>query len=183
MHKSHHDPPAYARGSHYEKRDVSLPVLTKWVFFLFIFIGFCSFLAWISYVWFLPQGRDRLALEPLTPGQPRPPAPVLQAYPKVEMRDFRVKENDTVTSYGWVKKETGQVRIPINEAIKLTAERGLPSGQTPVSKEDKELRPGNRPPGAGNPVESTPPSGSTNSPGTTHTPGAEGTTPPSSAPH
>ena len=30
-------------------------------------------------------------------------------------------------SYGWVDKNAGVVRIPIDEAMKLTLERGLPA--------------------------------------------------------
>jgi hypothetical protein len=155
MHKVDHDP-AYVHGAHYEKRDISLPIIIRWVIYLFIFCAIGALAAWITYVIFLPKGRDPRALAPLTAEQQRPPAPVLQAYPKVEMREFRVKENETLISYGWVKKETGEVHIPIEEAIKLTAERGLPVGQPPVSKTDKEMRPGNRQNGATNPVEIAP---------------------------
>jgi hypothetical protein len=150
MHKSHVtiDP-----TSGYEKRDVSLPTLFKWMIFLFIFVIVCAVISWGVYVMFLPRGRDRLALEPLTPGQRRPPSPVIQAYPRVEMRQFRAEENATVVSYGWAKKEKGEVRVPVDRAVEMLAERGLPTGQAPVSKEDKEMRPGNRLPGAEQPPE------------------------------
>jgi hypothetical protein len=130
--------------SGYEKRDVSLPTLTKWVIFLFIFVIVCSAIAWVVYVMFLPRGRDPLALAPLTPGQRRPPSPVVQAYPRVEMRQFRAQENAAVASYGWANKERGEVRIPVGRALEMLAERGLPTGQVPVSKSDPGLRPGNR---------------------------------------
>lgn len=143
MHKVDHDP-AYAHGAHYEKRDISLPVISRWVIYLFIFCAIGALAAWITYVIFLPKGRDPQALAPLTAREQRPPSPVLQAYPKVEMRDFRVQENAAVKSSGWVKKESGQARIPIEEAIKLTAERGLPTGQNPVRATDEQLRPGIR---------------------------------------
>ena len=34
-------------------------------------------------------------------------------------------------SYGWVDKNAGIVRIPIDEAMKLTLQRGLPTRQEP----------------------------------------------------
>ena len=39
------------------------------------------------------------------------------------------KEDDVLESYGWVDKNAGVVRIPIDEAMKLTLERGLPARQ------------------------------------------------------
>ena len=134
--------------SGYEKRDVSLSTILRWVIFLFAFVGVCAFLAWVSYVIFLPKGKDRLAIEPVSPTDQRPPSPVLQAYPKTEMHQFRAQENAAVTSYGWANKEKTEVRIPINHAVELLAERGLPVGQQPVSKNDADLRPGNKNAGA-----------------------------------
>jgi hypothetical protein len=66
---------------------------------------------------------------PLASGQqaPKPPAPRLQQYPDREMTAFRAVEEGTLGSYGWIDKSTGRVHIPIDEAIRLTLERGLPA--------------------------------------------------------
>jgi hypothetical protein len=39
---------------------------------------------------------------------------------------FRAQEDALLTSYGWVEKDKGLVRIPVGEAMKIVAERGLP---------------------------------------------------------
>ncbi len=59
-----------------------------------------------------------------------PPEPRLQTDPKQELKDLRAAEADTLAHYGWVDKNNGVVRIPIESAIKLTLERGLPSRET-----------------------------------------------------
>jgi len=66
---------------------------------------------------------------PLALGQepPMPPAPQLQQYPDREMTAFRASDQGTLESYGWVDKAAGRVHIPIDEAIRLTLERGLPA--------------------------------------------------------
>ena len=66
---------------------------------------------------------------PLAAGQqsPKPPAPLLQQYPDREMTAFRAADEGSLESYGWVDKATGRVHIPIDEAIRLTLERGLPA--------------------------------------------------------
>ena len=67
-----------------------------------------------------------------------PPEPRLQAQPGVEISDFRDREEERLHGYGWVDKPTGVVHIPIEEAMRLTIERGLPAraeepGQQPAS--------------------------------------------------
>ncbi len=39
---------------------------------------------------------------------------------------FRAQEEALLTSYGWVEKDKGLVRIPIDAAMRIVAERGLP---------------------------------------------------------
>jgi hypothetical protein len=43
------------------------------------------------------------------------------------MYDFRRGEEAYLHSYGWQNKEAGIVHIPIEEAMRLTVERGLPA--------------------------------------------------------
>ncbi len=60
--------------------------------------------------------------------QPRvPPAPRLQERPEAELLTFRLEEQDQLTSYGWVSESQGVARIPIERAIEILAERGLPA--------------------------------------------------------
>jgi hypothetical protein len=57
----------------------------------------------------------------------QPPEPRLQANPRQDLRDLRESEGVLLKSYGWVDKNGGVVRIPIDEAMKLVLQRGLPS--------------------------------------------------------
>ncbi len=60
-----------------------------------------------------------------------PPEPRLQVNPRQDLRDLRDQEEQILGSYGWVDKNAGTVRIPIDEAIKLTLQRGLPARSNP----------------------------------------------------
>jgi hypothetical protein len=62
-------------------------------------------------------------------GPHQPPEPRLQTDPRQDLADMRAKEDDLLQSYGWVDKNAGVVRIPIEAAMKLTLERGLPARQ------------------------------------------------------
>jgi hypothetical protein len=40
---------------------------------------------------------------------------------------YRAAQQQKLNSYGWVDRSAGTIRIPIERAIELTAQRGLPS--------------------------------------------------------
>jgi hypothetical protein len=52
-------------------------------------------------------------------------APRLERNERIEIKDFRLKEEQTLNSYGWVDEKAGVVRIPIERAMELIAQRGL----------------------------------------------------------
>jgi len=43
-----------------------------------------------------------------------------------ELRDLRAKQEGLLNGYGWVNKEGGVARIPIDEAMRMVVEKGLP---------------------------------------------------------
>ena len=53
-----------------------------------------------------------------------PPAPRLQTLPAQDLAAVRAEEERTLSTYGWVDEGAGTVRIPIEEAMRLLAERG-----------------------------------------------------------
>jgi hypothetical protein len=72
------------------------------------------------------------------PRLPRlPPAPRLQTAPERELRQMRDEEDELLRSYGWVDREAGRVRIPIDRAMDLLAERGLPARNRAAPSEAK----------------------------------------------
>ncbi|HTP87705.1 MAG TPA: hypothetical protein VMJ34_12170 [Bryobacteraceae bacterium] len=73
---------------------------------------------------------DRSASRLVNP-TPLPPAPRLQEHPAIEYRELRRREDDALNHYGWVDQKAGVVRIPIDKAIDIMAQRGFPtrSGQ------------------------------------------------------
>ncbi|MDP1569964.1 MAG: hypothetical protein Q8L86_08170 [Vicinamibacterales bacterium] len=65
---------------------------------------------------------------PLAAGRPQePPAPRLQTQPFKDVYLLRQSERQTLQTYGWVDQENGIVRVPIQDAMRLTIERGLPA--------------------------------------------------------
>ena len=60
-------------------------------------------------------------------GREEPPEPRLQTAPFDDAKAMRAEEENQLRSYGWVDRKAGVVRLPIERAIDLVAERGLPS--------------------------------------------------------
>jgi hypothetical protein len=54
------------------------------------------------------------------------PKPLLQKDDVGEMREQLMRESGVLSTYDWIDEADGQVRIPIDRAMALTAERGLP---------------------------------------------------------
>jgi hypothetical protein len=63
-----------------------------------------------------------------------PPTPRIEEHPSIELRDLHASEDRTLSTYGWTDKRAGIVRIPIDRAMELVLERGLPARQEAVKK-------------------------------------------------
>jgi hypothetical protein len=64
-----------------------------------------------------------------------PPEPRLQVTPSQDLKQVRVDEEKILSTSGWVDREGGIVRIPIQRSMELLSQRGLPS--RPQKEEEK----------------------------------------------
>jgi len=55
------------------------------------------------------------------------PQPRLESNERTEINAFRLQEEQKLNSYGWVDQNAGVMRIPIDRAMQLVAQRGLPT--------------------------------------------------------
>lgn len=55
-----------------------------------------------------------------------PPPPRIEVHPADELDQLRQQEDRTLTTYGWIDRNAGTVRIPIDRAIELQLQRGFP---------------------------------------------------------
>jgi hypothetical protein len=69
-----------------------------------------------------------------------PPEPRLQPEPRVELKDLRADEDAILNSYGWLNPDKGIVRIPIDQAIDMVAQKGLPSKPSPTGLDNEGYR-------------------------------------------
>ena len=95
-------------------------------------------------MWYLTSGlfeREK-AQDPPPPlmieaRQPHePPAPRLQSHPFADFIALRAREEERLSTYGWVEGSAEAAHIPIDRAMDLLVENGLPQMPTaPVADE------------------------------------------------
>lgn len=78
-------------------------------------------------LWLFPNAiTDRTMNLPL----PRYPEPQLQLSPREDMARFHSEEIQQLNSTGWVDKAHGIVHIPIADAMRQVAQKGIPGWPT-----------------------------------------------------
>ncbi len=117
--------------THFEASDISgrnvflagLGVLLgTWILasFLYFFFGY------------LAHDRARVSPPPLpVAGRPEslPPQPRLQQSPPRDLKALRTREDWELNHYYWIDKAHGTIAMPIEQAIRIVAERGIPPQQ------------------------------------------------------
>jgi hypothetical protein len=120
----------------HETRDVNIRPIALFGAGLFLLTGVVLLLmGWMFGYFSARQARLDAPLSPLAEIRRQPPEPRLQVAPAKELQEIRAAEDAVLSSYGWIDQKAGIVRIPIDRAIELLAERGLPV--RPQSKEQQ----------------------------------------------
>ena len=116
-------------GSGHEHTDASVWIIVKFGLWLAISAIVIHIGLGFLYGLFVKQSEESTPQFPLAVGQQQrlPAAPRLQQFPENEFYDFRLREEAVLKNYGWVSKEAGVVRIPIDEAMRRAVASGLPA--------------------------------------------------------
>ncbi len=124
----------------HEQLDVRASSIVKFAIGLAVVIVLCMFLMAKMYS-FLGAHQPVYGPppSPLVKGRRIPPGPLLEVSEGPTLQALHAKEDAILNNYGWVDKQTGTVRMPIDRAMDLLLKRGLPvrsqSGAAPTSQE------------------------------------------------
>ena len=119
-----------ARG--YEQSDASAGPLAKAAIFLAVSLV-CIFVGIVVLFKVFSYAQPRLFDEephPLAQTRQVDTGPRLQLDPPQQKIDMLATENQVLTTYDWVDREQGLVRIPIDRAIAILAKQGRLPRQT-----------------------------------------------------
>jgi hypothetical protein len=126
--REHVENPEHA--AHHEESDVNIRAILGFGVALIGVAAVVHLLIYALFGYFTSRENAKVLSEyPLAAaaGDRLPPEPRLQTNPRQDLADLRAKEDELLGSYGWVDRNAGVVRIPIDAAMRLTLERGLPS--------------------------------------------------------
>ena len=117
----------------HEESDVNVAAILRYGLGLFaVAVVVHIFLWWLLGAYERQNERAQTQVFPMAAGQQErlPAAPRFQENPQQELQQLRERQKALLEGYGWVNKEAGVARIPIEEAMKLVVERGLPTRET-----------------------------------------------------
>ena len=116
-------------GAKYEHTDIDPEVGYKFALWLAVSMVLSIFIVYGAF-WFFErrQAAADAAVQqfPLAVAERPEPTPALQRQPFKDITTLRQSEADKLGTYGWVDKEGGVARIPIDRAMDLLLQKGLP---------------------------------------------------------
>ena len=114
-------------GRSHEVRDVQVRPIVTFTVGLVILTGVVLLLmAWLFHYFATRQAQLDSPPSPLAVERQGPPAPRLEVVLDQVLQEVRADEEALLHTYGWVDQQAGVVRIPIDRAMTLLLERGLP---------------------------------------------------------
>jgi len=125
----HHEPAGY------EKRDaVAWATIRAGLYILAtMFVTAAVLVPMYRYLARREKAEQRPAATVLAPSAraAEPSFPRLVTSEPAVLADFRAQEDALLTGWGWVEKDRGIARMPVDEAMKIVAARGLPAFPAP----------------------------------------------------
>ncbi|MEK7409256.1 MAG: hypothetical protein AAB225_29685 [Acidobacteriota bacterium] len=110
----------------HERRDVEVGRLVLFGVGISLTVALSLIAMWLLFGYFASHQPPGSPASPLAGAREIPPAPRLQLTPQADLAQKRRAEDAVLYSYGWIDRSAGIVRIPVDRAIELLAQRGLP---------------------------------------------------------
>ncbi|MEO8501521.1 MAG: hypothetical protein ABI565_11445 [Vicinamibacteria bacterium] len=137
----------------YEKTDAHVRPLYQFLFWISVITLITAVFAMLV-LRGLESWREKASTRPTmaeAPDNQQPPAPRLQIQEPKDLATFRKEEAGILSTYGVVDRDKGIYRMPIEEAMRITLERGVPTvgdsvppvapAKTPAKRPAKAARP------------------------------------------
>jgi hypothetical protein len=129
------DEPSHAAepaGRGYEVRDVQVRPIVMFAIGLIILGGVVLLLmGWLFHYFATRQAQLDVPLSPLAVARQGPPQPRLEVALDEVLLEVRAEEDALLHTFGWVDRQAGVVRIPIDRAMTVLLERSLPTRTEP----------------------------------------------------
>jgi hypothetical protein len=114
-------------GGGYEKTDTGIGLIIWGTVGLVMLTAITLVIVWGIFNYF--KHREELnhrVVNPMAVPSQLPPEPRLQIKPDEQIILLRGREEHILSSYAWVDQKSGVVRVPIDRAMDLLMQKGLP---------------------------------------------------------
>lgn len=115
-------------GVEFEPSQADLRVVYAFLISLALGIALVSVVLWGMYRYLVAkEGQGYVPAPVVFSRPPDVPEPKLEPDPVVDYNHLHLFETQWLSTYGWVDQKSGVARIPIDHAMDLLVERGLPT--------------------------------------------------------
>lgn len=112
----------------HEATDAEIRPIIIFIASLGVFIIIAMFvMSWLLNFMERQHQAEQREISPLADQEQVPPQPRLQANPALDLESMQQREEELLNNYQWVDENAGTFRIPIERAIEIIAENGLPA--------------------------------------------------------
>ncbi len=131
----------------YEAKDIKVSGVMKFLVVMAVVLVASYYVCWVIYGLTMEHFRGAEAPRPaVTQGVPPalPPEPRLQGVPghvtdpQQDLRDMLAADRAKLGQTRWVDEKAGIAEIPVEEAMKIIAEKGLPAVAAPIAAKKKQ---------------------------------------------
>jgi hypothetical protein len=109
------------------KRHETTDMDPKYVFYFAVVLVIGGIVVHLGIWWMFrqfEQQQSRRDARPRLVDVPAPrPEPQLQINPQADLEEMQRRENEILATYGWIDRDAGTARIPIERAMQLFLER------------------------------------------------------------
>ncbi len=128
----------------YETSDANARGVFNFLVILGLMVVFTALVCWGMFDYFTSHIEDAPAsTSPFAETRQLPLGPQLQVHPRRDLLQYREQEEKSLESYSWENQSAGIVRVPIERAMDLLAQKGLPvQGQAASPEAAKPAPPG-----------------------------------------
>lgn len=143
------EPIIRTEGVRHESRDTNLPSLALFGGAIVVTVAIVMLFCWWLFRIYTRAQPLGPAATPFASSRPLPPEPRLQPKPENDLQNYLEDQHTELNSYAWVDHSQGIVRIPIERAMRLLLQQGLPvrpssqaahAGANSTSQEAAKLR-------------------------------------------
>jgi hypothetical protein len=122
----------------YETRDANTRSVFGFLLFLALGLVFTLLVSWGLFRYFSAEQASPAPASPFTGTRQLPSGPQLQVNPRQDYLKFRADQERSLESYAWEDRTAGTVRVPIERAMEVLLQKGLPvAGETSTKEADR----------------------------------------------